>query len=98
MISSRSRDVYTMTIDESHLEPEAEIKRLASRFCQNWGRVVLLVCGPTKTTQKEQLPLVSTHADVLDGTVDDLCFAYINVLDYSHHGIVDHCILHLWEG
>lgn len=56
-------------------------KRLASKFCQNWRKAVLLVCGPTKTTQKEQLPLVPTHTNVLDGTVDNLCFAYINMLD-----------------
>ena len=42
----------------------------------------LLVCHPSETTQEEELPLVTAHADILKGTVNHLRLAYkVEMLD-----------------
>lgn len=38
--------------------------------------VCLLVSDPAKTTQDKKTPLIAAHANILDRSVDDLCFAY----------------------
>lgn len=65
-----------MSVADSHLEPEA-IKSCESVDIGDGkkGRVDLLVRSPSETTKGEQFPLVPTHADILYGPVDDLCFA-----------------------
>lgn len=40
-----------------------------------------VVCCPTKTTKDEQLPLIPTHANILQGSVDHLCLACVVALD-----------------
>ena len=36
----------------------------------------LLIGEPTETTENEQLPIVLSHANILDSLVDDFGFAY----------------------
>jgi hypothetical protein len=42
-----------------------------------------VVCCPTKTTKEEEFPLVPTHADILQGSVDHLRLACIVQLDQN---------------
>ena len=41
-------------------------------------RLHLLVGNPAETTEDEETPLVTAHANILNGTVDYLCLAYIS--------------------
>jgi len=33
-----------------------------------------VIGNPAHTAENEQAPLITAHADILDGSVDDLCF------------------------
>lgn len=57
-------------------------QRLAARrqqhdHCEREAVFYLLVCKPTEAAHSKKLPLIPAHANILDGSVNDLCFACI---------------------
>ena len=58
-----------------YLQPKTKPEVVSHRNERSWCEY-LLICQPTKPTERKQLPLISAHTDILDGAVDDLGFAY----------------------